>query len=113
MIICDHQVQDALGGPIREAMLRESGLLQAAGLDQYQFPHLTFQEYFAGCTLAGKFLSRYEDEQEEASEFLSEHKYAPQYGRTLSFMAGEVSREKGVKGIKRLLMPPWRGGLRS
>ena len=103
VIIDDHQVQDALGGPIREAMLRESGLLQAAGLGQYQFPHLTFQEYFAGCTLAGKFLSKDKYEQEHAREFLSEHKYAPQYGRTLSFMAGEVSREKGLRGIKKLL----------
>ena len=98
------QVRDILAGnAISEAMLRASGFLQAAGVGQYQFPHLTFQEYFAGCILAGKFLSRYEDEREEASEFLSEHKYAPQYGRTLSFIAGEVSREKGVKGTKWLL----------
>ena len=98
------QVRDILAGnAISEAMLRASGFLQAAGVGQYQFPHLTFQEYFAGCILAGKFLSRYEDERKEASEFLSEHKYAPQYGRTLSFIAGEVSREKGVKGTKWLL----------
>ena len=103
LIIEDHQVQDALGGPIREAMLRESGLLQAAGVGQYQFPHLTFQEYFAGCTLARKFLSEDEDEQEEAGKFISKHKYESQYGRTLSFLAGEVSRAKGLRGIKKLL----------
>ena len=89
---------------------KDSGflLLEYVGEDKgkqrgfYEFPHLTFQEYFAGCTLAGKFLSK--DEREEASDFLSEHKYESQYGRTLSFMAGEVSRRtKGVKGIKELL----------
>ena len=103
VIIDDHQVQDALGGPIREAMLRESGLLQAAGVGQYQFPHLTFQEYFAGCTLAGKFLSENKRDQKRAGKFLSDHKYESQYGRTLSFMAGEVSRSEGVEGIQDLL----------
>ena len=70
----------------------------------YEFPHLTFQEYFAGCTLARKFLSEDEEEREEASDFLSDHQYESQYGRTLSFLAGEVSRKpKGVKRIKELL----------
>ena len=69
----------------------------------YQFPHLTFQEYFAGRALAHQFLSKDEDEREEARAFLSEHKYESQYGRTLTFMAGEVSSSKKFKGIKELL----------
>ena len=89
-----------------KARCKDAGFLLLRSIDQkfYQFPHLTFQEYFAGCTLAGKFLSRDEDERAEASDFVSEHKYESQYGRTLTFMAGEVSRRpKGVKGIKELL----------
>ena len=84
-------------------------LLQYVGADAgrqqgfYEFPHLTFQEYFAGRALAQRFLSRDEDEREEASEFVSKHKYESQYGRTLTFMAGEVSRLAGVEGIKKLL----------
>ena len=85
-------------------------LLQYVGEDAgkqegfYEFPHLTFQEYFAGRALAHQFLSKDEDEREEANDFLSEHKYKRQYGRTLTFMAGEVSRRtKGVKDIKELL----------
>ena len=71
---------------------------------RYEFPHLTFQEYFAGRALAQQCLSKEEEEREEASDFLSEHKYERQYGRTLLFMAGEVSRRpKGVTGIKELL----------
>ena len=100
-----------------KAKLKDAGflLLSYVGKDQekqedpanqsgfYQFPHLTFQEYFAGRTLARYFLSKDEDEQEKASDFLAEHQYEAQYGRTLSFMAGEVSKIKGVEGIKKLL----------
>ena len=74
----------------------------------YEFPHLTFQEYFAGRTLAQQFLSEDEGAQKRVSEFISKYKYDPKYGRTLSFMAGEVSRSKeaargGAKGIRALL----------
>ena len=87
----------------REGMLEASGLLKALGSSQYEFPHLTFQEYFAGCTLARQFLSDNSREHQRAKKFLSRHRYAPQYGRTLSFMAGEVSRSEGVEGIQNLL----------
>ena len=87
----------------REGMLEASGLLKTLGSSHYEFPHLTFQEYFAGCTLARQFLSDNSREHQRAKKFLSRHKYAPQYGRTLSFMAGEVSRSEGVEGIQKLL----------
>ena len=113
-----HQVKHVKRGKDKlKARLKDAGflLLSYVGQDQdkqgdpanqsgfYQFPHLTFQEYFAGRTLARQFLSKDEDEQECASDFLSEYKYEGQYGRMLSFMAGEVSRGKGAKGIKKLL----------
>ena len=69
----------------------------------YEFPHLTFQEYFAGRTLAQQFLSEDEEKQKRVSKFISKYKYDPKYGRTLSFMAGEVSRSRGVAGIRDLL----------
>ena len=84
-------------------------LLQYVGDDTdkqqgfYEFPHLTFQEYFAGRALAHQFLSENKREQKRASTFLSEHKYESQYGRTLTFMAGEVSRSEEIEDIRKLL----------
>ena len=106
VLISGERVRDILEeSGIRVDILKASGFLflRSAGREQYQFPHLTFQEYFAGRALAERFLSKDEDDQERVSDFFSEHKYESQYGRTLSFMAGEVSRKKGAKGIKRLL----------
>ena len=98
------QVKDVLEeSPITVSMLKDSGFLQAAGREQCQFPHLTFQEYFAGRRLAGQLFSNDPLEQEHAKTFLARYKYAPQYGRTLSFMAGEVNRSKKVEGLKVLL----------
>jgi hypothetical protein len=85
-------------------MLKDSGLLlwQKAG-NHHQFPHLTFQEYFAGKELARQFFSKKAKEQESAKKFLAEHKYQRQYQVTLSFMAGEISKDQGQKGIVALL----------
>ena len=84
---------------------QDAGFLLLQSIDQkfYQFPHLTFQEYFAGCTLAQQFLSQDKYEQKRVNDFLSDHKYESQYGRTLSFMAGEVSRIAESEGIQKLL----------
>ena len=88
-----------------KARCKDAGFLLLRSIDEkfYQFPHLTFQEYFAGRALAHQFLLKDEEDRAEASEFISEHKYENQYGRTLTFMAGEVSRSKKFRGIKELL----------
>ena len=92
-----------------KAMLRESGFLLFQALDshdsptsQYQFPHLTFQEYFAGRWLAKQLLSEDDADQEEAKAFFCEHKYAPRYGVMLSFLSGAVSKAHGVQGLQKL-----------
>ena len=73
-------------------LLADAGFLLLQKLDQeYQFPHLTFQEYFTGRCLARQFLS---GDQKAVIKFLRKHIYIPRYRRTLSFMSGEI-----VKGI--------------
>ena len=104
------KIQDVKGA------FKDAGFLlfQYVGKDKgeqrgfYEFPHLTFQEYFAGRALAQQFLSENKSDQKRVSAFIAAYKYDPKYGRTLSFMAGEVSRSKeaargGAKGIRALL----------
>jgi len=69
--------------------------LKGSGL--YQFPHLTFQEYFGGRWLAKKFFSSEGEDREEAEDFIRENQYVPRYGRLFSFMAGEAASRPNKK----------------
>ena len=88
-----------------KARCKDAGFLLLRSIDQkfYQFPHLTFQEYFAGRALARQFLSEKKKEQRILRKFISKHKYESQYGRTLTFMAGEVSQIGEFDGIQNFL----------
>ena len=76
-------------------------LLELAGSD-YQFPHLTFQEYFAACHLATNLLEG-GDSAYMVSRFVTANKYYREYRVMLCFMAEEVSRAQGVEGFQRML----------
>ncbi|MEO1301106.1 MAG: HEAT repeat domain-containing protein, partial [Bacteroidota bacterium] len=64
---------------------------------RYQFPHLTFQEYFTGRWLARQFLSGKDN---KVKDFLKKYMYVSRYRRTLSFTAGELA-----KGMQQELRP--------
>ena len=70
----------------------ESGLLQRNGT-LVHFPHLTFQEYFAGRALARYFLSTDGADRASLEQFLQQHKYHPRFGVALRFMMGEAVRQ--------------------
>ena len=109
--LIDKTLGDDMDAQAAQKAFKDAGflLLQYVGEDEgkqqgfYEFPHLTFQEYFAGRALAQQCLSENKREQQRADTFLSDHQYESQYGRTLTFMAGEVSKIEGVEGIKKLL----------
>ncbi|GMH46053.1 hypothetical protein BSKO_14017 [Bryopsis sp. KO-2023] len=85
-------------------MLKDAGFLLLQDLGKkYQFPHLTFQEYFAGRWLAKLLLSGEGRERAKAERFFSKHKYEHRFRQTFSFMAGEVSKRREVEDIKQLL----------
>ena len=66
-------------------IFKESGfLLFVLEGQQYQFPHFTFQEYFAGRFIAKSLKNKGPDE-ERVLEFLQEEKYSQKNALTLSF----------------------------
>jgi HEAT repeat protein len=83
-------------------MLVESKLLEKVGMD-YQFPHLSFQKYFAGRALAKSMLAGNDLGEITVKEFLSAHKYQQKYQGVLAFLADVVSQVQGEEGIAKLL----------
>ena len=104
VLISQVLIDEVEAEPVFKDMLKDAGflLLEEVG-KQYQFPHLTFQEYFAGRRLAGQLLSDKVKVRKEAEKFLTKHQYEPQYGRMLSFLAGEASKLEEVDGTRQLL----------
>ncbi|MEO1219223.1 MAG: sister chromatid cohesion protein PDS5 [Bacteroidota bacterium] len=70
--------------------LQALSFLQKKG-DEYEFPHLTFQEHFAGKELVRKFFSTEGKSQREIAEFIRKNRYISTYTNTLIFMMGELS----------------------
>lgn len=85
-------------------LLKESGflLLKSVGL-QYQFPHLTFQEYFAGRWLARRLRMGSAAERETVKDILARHKYDTEFTMVWSFMMGEISLMRKTEGATELL----------
>lgn len=78
-------------------MLREEGTL-------YQFPHLTFLEYFAGFYLSYcLFKSVNSVEKEEAKKFISLNKYKDVHSVSFSFMMQETA-EYGIPALDEMFL---------
>ncbi|MEO1218951.1 MAG: sister chromatid cohesion protein PDS5 [Bacteroidota bacterium] len=98
LIIDRYSIQEILGDKSPSHLLEDAGFLLLQKVEQqYQFPHLTFQEYFAGRGLARQFLT---GDKKTVIKFLKHHMYIPNYRRTLAFMSGEI-----VKGMARETNP--------
>ncbi len=109
ILISHHLVKHLLKGFVDDKLqlFQDAGFLLfqwlGEGSGQYQFPHLTFQEYFAGRWLAKQLFSGDNDEREKAKELFKQHKYTPEYGRTFSFMFGVLSQDGGLASLRSLL----------
>eukprot|EP00210_Caulerpa_lentillifera_P002108 g2023.t1 len=68
----------------------------------YQFPHLTFQEFFAAQYLVHSLMGSNEGRKRKALEFISENKYCASFRYMFCFMAQALTIKEGEKGYKDL-----------
>ena len=83
---------------------KESGfLLLVLEGQQYQFPHLTFQEYFAGRFIARSIKNKGSDEEKKALEFIQKEKYNEKHDVTLSFAMHAFAEGRGKCALQKVL----------
>ena len=83
---------------------KESGLLLLVMEgQQYQFPHLTFQEYFAGRHIAKNLQRRESKEKTRALDFIQEGKYNQKHALTLSFAMHAFANDLGKHALQKML----------
>ena len=83
---------------------KESGLLLFLLEGQeYQFPHLTFQEYFAGRYIAKSLRQKGSDEETRVLDFIRQGKYNEKHALTLSFAMHAFAEKRSKHALKEML----------
>ena len=84
---------------------KESGfLLLLLEGHQYQFPHLTFQEYFAGRFIARSLKNKGSDEEKQVLEFIQKEKYNEKHDFTISFAMHAFAEGRIKFALKEMLL---------
>ena len=85
-------------------LFKESGfLLFLMEGQQYQFPHLTFQEYFAGRFIARSLKNKGSDDEKRVLKFIQEGKYNQKNDVTMNFAMHAFARGRGEDALKTML----------
>ena len=83
---------------------KESGfLLLVLEGQEYQFPHLTFQEFFAGKYIARSLKNKGSDEEKKALRFIQTEKYNEKHDVTLSFAMHAFAEGRGKFALQEML----------
>ena len=85
-------------------IFKESGfLLLILEGQQYQFPHLTFQEYFAGRFIANSLKSRGSDEESRVLNFIQAEKYNQKHELTMHFAVNAFAKSRREDALHEML----------
>ena len=83
---------------------KESGfLLLVLEGQEYQFPHLTFQEYFAGKFIARSLKNKGSEEEKKALRFIQKEKYNEKHDVTISFAMHAFAEGRGKFALQEML----------
>ena len=86
------------------AIFKESGfLLLVLEGEHYQFPHLTFEEYFAGRFIASSLNKKGSIEESRALEFIQKGKYNEKHNLTISFAMHAFAKGGNKSALQEML----------
>ena len=86
------------------ALFKDSGfLLLVMEGQQYQFTHLTFQEFFAGKFIARSLKNKGSNQEERVLKFVKEGKYCQKNALTLSFATHALAQKRSKSALKEML----------
>jgi len=99
ILINQQLVRDHIHDQQTQNVLKNCGflLLKREGL-YYQFPHLTFQEFFAGQYMAHAFMGSDERRKQDAIDFFAKNKYCTNFRQAFRFMIQALIEKKHDKG---------------
>ena len=85
-------------------IFKESGfLLFVLEGQHYQFPHLTFQEYFAGRFISRSLMIKQSREERQVLQFIQEGKYVQKYDLSIHFAANALARCTEENALHKML----------
>ena len=83
---------------------KESGfLLLVLEGQEYQFPHLTFQEYFAGKYIAKSLKAKGSDDEKQVLGFIQKEKYNEKHDLTISFAMHAFAEGRSQFALRQML----------
>ena len=105
ILIEERIVENCASSTYASRFFKESGfLLLVLEGQEYQFPHLTFQEYFAGRFIASNLKRKGPDkEEEQVLKFIQDGKYNQKHALTLSFAMHALTRGQNKFALKEML----------
>ena len=104
ILIEERIVEDCATSTNTARIFKETGfLLLVSEGKQYQFPHLTFQEYFAGRFIANSLKNKGSEDERRVRKFIDQEKYNQKHDPAMRFAMNAFAKGRGIVAFQEML----------